>query len=90
MCVKSEVKVGLPVFSYMQLNVCWFSEVSFQLGTPSIRNEIKLKVNPVWNLKNILFNIEGYGEFFSGITPTSDRPERKMWKIRKLKDRSYS
>ena len=26
-------------------------------------------MNPVWKLKKILFNIEGYGEFFSGITP---------------------
>ena len=26
-------------------------------------------MNPVWNLKKILFNIEGYGELFSGITP---------------------
>jgi hypothetical protein len=49
-CVKSKVKVGfltvdifgLPVFSYMQLNVYWFSEVSFQLGTPSMRNECHL------------------------------------------------
>jgi hypothetical protein len=30
---------------------------------------IKLQVKPVWNLKKILFNIEYYGEFFSGITP---------------------
>jgi hypothetical protein len=26
-------------------------------------------MNPVWKLKFLLFNIEGYGEFFSGITP---------------------
>jgi hypothetical protein len=26
-------------------------------------------MNPVRKLKNILFSIEGYGEFFSGITP---------------------
>ena len=31
--------------------------------------KIKLKVNHVWNLKKIIFNIEGYGELFSGITP---------------------
>jgi len=30
---------------------------------------IKLQVKPVLKLKNILFNIECYGEFFSGITP---------------------
>jgi hypothetical protein len=30
---------------------------------------IKLKMNPVWKLIFFLFNIEGYGEFFSGITP---------------------
>jgi hypothetical protein len=49
-CVKSKVKVGfltvdifrLSVFSYMQLNVCWFSELSFQLGTPSMRYECHL------------------------------------------------
>ena len=27
-------------------------------------------MNPVWKLNFFLFNIEGYGEFFSGITPT--------------------
>ena len=26
-------------------------------------------MNPVWKLNFFLFNIEGYGEFFSGITP---------------------
>ena len=26
-------------------------------------------MNPVWKLNCFLFNIEGYGEFFSGITP---------------------
>ena len=26
-------------------------------------------MNPVWKLKFFLFNIEGYGKFFSGITP---------------------
>jgi hypothetical protein len=31
---------------------------------------IKLKMNPVWKLNFFLFNIEGYGEFFSDITPT--------------------
>ena len=30
---------------------------------------IKLKAKPVWKLKTILFNIECYVEFFSGITP---------------------
>jgi hypothetical protein len=30
---------------------------------------IKLKMNPVWKLNFFLFNIEGYGEFFGGITP---------------------
>ena len=30
---------------------------------------IKLKMNPVWKLNFFLFNIEGYGKFFSGITP---------------------
>ena len=50
MCVKSKVKVGfltvdifgMSVFSYMPLNVCWFSELSFQLGTPSMRYECHL------------------------------------------------
>jgi len=28
-------------------------------------------MNPVWKLIFFLFNIEGYGEFFSGITPTN-------------------
>jgi hypothetical protein len=27
-------------------------------------------MNTVWKLKFFLFNIEGYGEFFSDITPT--------------------
>jgi hypothetical protein len=27
-------------------------------------------MNPVWKLNFFKFNIEGYGEFFSGITPT--------------------
>jgi len=83
-CVKLKVKVGflrvgnfrLSVFSYMSLNVCWFSEVSFRLGTPPLSRDmsvtyIKLQVKPVWKLKKILFNIECYGEFFSGITPLS-------------------
>ena len=26
-------------------------------------------MNPEWKLNFFLFNIEGYGEFFSGITP---------------------
>ena len=26
-------------------------------------------MNPVWKLNFFLFNIEGYGKFFSGITP---------------------
>jgi hypothetical protein len=26
-------------------------------------------MNPVWKLNFFLFNIEGYGEFFGGITP---------------------
>ena len=30
---------------------------------------IKLQVKPVWKLKKILFNIECYGEFISGIIP---------------------
>jgi hypothetical protein len=50
MCVKSKVKVGfltvdifgMSVFSYMPLNVCWFSELSFQLGTPAMRYECHL------------------------------------------------
>ena len=29
-------------------------------------------MNPVWKLNLFLFNIEGYGEFFSGITPPFD------------------
>ena len=29
-------------------------------------------MNPVWKLFFFLFNIEGYGEFFSGITPCND------------------
>jgi hypothetical protein len=29
-------------------------------------------MNPVWKLKKILFNIDGYGEFFRGITPTTE------------------
>ena len=52
--------------------------VSFQLGTPSMRyechlliNYINLQVKPVWKLKNILFNIEYFGEFFCYITPTT-------------------
>jgi hypothetical protein len=32
----------LSVFSYMPLNVCWFSELSFILGTPSMRYEYHL------------------------------------------------
>ena len=28
-------------------------------------------MNPVWKLNFFLFNIEGYGEFFSGITPSA-------------------
>jgi hypothetical protein len=58
---------GLSAFSYMPLNVCWFSELSFQLGTPSMRYECHL--DSVWKLNFFLFNIEVYGEFFSGITP---------------------
>ena len=34
--------------------------------------QIKLKMNPVRKLNFFLFNIEGYGEFFSGITPAID------------------
>jgi hypothetical protein len=78
MCVKSKVKVGfltvdMSVFSYMPLNGCCFSIISFQLGTPSMRYMSvaynKLQVKPVCKLKRLLFNIECYWEFFSGITP---------------------
>ena len=34
-------------------------------------------MNPVWKLNLFLFNIEGYGEFFSGITPYSVREHTK-------------
>ena len=32
-------------------------------------------MNPVWKLQFFLFNIEGYGKFFSGITPKTDTTE---------------
>jgi hypothetical protein len=40
-------------------------------------------MNPVWKLNFFLFNIEGYGEFFSGITPeaenqNTDNGKKKM------------
>ena len=52
---------------------------------------IKLQVKPVWKLKKILFNIECYGEFFSGITPKSpswieQRVARQNFKMRPPKN----
>lgn len=77
LCEKSEVGFlgeatsDCLFFSYMPLNVCWFSEVSFQLAMSV--TYINLQVKLVWKLKKIY--IECYREFLSGITPKDFKQE---------------